>query len=133
MIGEGFLIRRITDFPELQIQRHEVTAIRESPAGPGVETKVKGRAIRIPSTLVGYKDAKERLSSWGVPFQESQRGWMAPVRWMWAVPWLVIFLFACFDLASKSWIIVVTGVPLLSEFLRTRNACLSLLFFLCWP
>jgi hypothetical protein len=30
VIGEDFLIRRITGFPELEIQRHEVTVIKES-------------------------------------------------------------------------------------------------------
>ena len=44
VIGEDFLIRRIKDFPELEIQRHEVTAIRESATGLRVETKLKGRA-----------------------------------------------------------------------------------------
>src|ERR1700681_2508750 len=68
-IGEDFLIRRIKDFPELEIQRHEVTSIKESAAGLHVETNLKDRAIGIASTLVDYDDAKERLSRW-LPVQE---------------------------------------------------------------
>ncbi len=113
VIGEDFLIRRIKDFPELEIQRHEVTAIKESSTGLRVETKLKGRAIGIASALVGYEDAKERLSRWGVPLQELRQGWITPTRWMWALPLIVIFLFACFYLAASSSVVVGTGVPLL--------------------
>lgn len=79
-----------------------------------METKLTGRAIGIASALVGYEDAKERLSSWGVPLQESRRGWMAPGRWMWVLPLLVLFLFGGFYLATGSWITIATGVPLLA-------------------
>ena len=74
VIGEDFLIRRIADFPDLEIQRHEVTVIKESPKGLRVQTKLRDRSIGIASALVGYEDAKERLSSWGVPWQNSGRG-----------------------------------------------------------
>jgi hypothetical protein len=57
VIREDFLIRRITGFPELEIQRHEVTVIKESSTGLLVETKRKGHAIGIAPALVGYEDA----------------------------------------------------------------------------
>src|SRR5882724_10366375 len=82
VIGQDFLIRRIKDFPELEIQQYEVTAIKESATGLHVETNLKDRAIGIASALVDYDDAKERLSRW-MPVQELQQGWVAPSRWMW--------------------------------------------------
>ncbi|MDQ1405350.1 MAG: hypothetical protein QOG55_979 [Acidobacteriaceae bacterium] len=112
-IGEDFLIRRIKDFPELEIQRYEVTSIKESAAGLHVETKMKDRAIGIAPALIDYKDAKERLSRWMVPVQESQQGWMTPTRWMWKLPLLFLLLFGCFYMTTRSWIIIATGVPLL--------------------
>jgi hypothetical protein len=62
MIGEDFLIRKMRDFPELEIQRQEITAIKESATGLLVETKLKGRSIGIATALIGYEDAKQRLS-----------------------------------------------------------------------
>lgn len=112
VIGEDFLIRRIKDFPELEIQRHEVTAIKESATGLRVETNQKDRAIGIASALVDYDDAKERLSRW-TPVQGSQAGWMTPSRWMWGLPLPFLFLFGCFYMTARSWIIVATGLPLL--------------------
>jgi hypothetical protein len=112
MIGQDFLIRRIKDFPELEIQRHEVIAIKESSTGLHVETNLKDRAIGIASALVDYDDAKERLSRW-MPVQESQQGWMTPSRWMWGLPLLFLFLFGGFYMTTRSWIIVATGTPLL--------------------
>jgi len=111
-IGEDFLIRRIKDFPELEIQRHEITAVKESVVGLHVETKLKDRAIRIASALVDYDDAKERLSRW-MPIQESQQDWIATGSWMWALPVLFLILFCGFYLSSKSWMILATGIPLL--------------------
>jgi hypothetical protein len=111
VIGEEFLIRRIKDFPELEIQRHEITAIKESAAGLHVETNLKDRAIGIPSALVDYDDAKERLSRW-MPAQESQQGWMTPGRWMWGLPLIFLLLFGGFYMATRSWVIVATGIPL---------------------
>jgi hypothetical protein len=113
VIGEDFLIRRIKDFPELEIQRQEVTAIKESAAGLHVQTKLKDRTIGIAPALVGYEDAKERLSRWMIPVQESRQGRITPARWLWSFPLFVIALFGCFFMANRSWIIVVTGVPLL--------------------
>jgi hypothetical protein len=111
VIGEDFLIRRIKDFPELEIQRHEVTAIRESAAGLHVETNLKDRAIGIASALVDYDDAKGRLMRW-MPVQQLQQGWMTPSRWMWGLPLLFIMLFSGFYMTTRSWVIVATGVPL---------------------
>jgi hypothetical protein len=111
-IGKDFLIRRIKDFPELEIQGHEVTAIKESGTGLHVETNLKDRAIGIASALVDYDDAKERLSRW-MPIQESQQGWIATGSWMWALPVLFLILFGSFYLSSKSWMILATGIPLL--------------------
>jgi hypothetical protein len=113
VIGEDFLIRRIKDFPELESQRHEVTVIRENAAGLHVETKEKGRAIGIAPALIDYEDARDRLSRWMAPVWESQQGWLSPTRWMWGLPLLFLFLFGCFYLATRSWIIIATGVPLI--------------------
>jgi hypothetical protein len=46
--------------------------------------------------------------------QELRTGWMAPVRWLWTLPLLVLLFFGGFYLATKSWVIVTTGVPLLA-------------------
>jgi hypothetical protein len=112
-IGEDFLTRRINDFPELEIQRHEITKIRESSTGLRVETESKDRVIGIAPALVGYEDAKTRLSQWVVPTQEVQQGWITPARWIVALPLLVLVFFATFYFATRSWLIVATGVPLL--------------------
>jgi len=112
VIGQDFLIRRIKDFPELEIQRHEVTAIKESATGLHVETNLKDRAIGIASALVDYDDAKERLSRW-MPVQEAQQGWLAPSRWMRGLPLLFLFLFGGFYMTTRSWMVVATGMPLL--------------------
>jgi hypothetical protein len=113
LIGEDFLIRRIKDFPELEIQRHEVTAIKESAVGLHVETNLKDHAIGIASALVEYADAKERLSRW-MPVQELQQGWVTSSRSMWGLPLLFLALFGVFYMATRSWIIVTTGMPLLA-------------------
>jgi hypothetical protein len=112
VIGEDFVIRRIKNFPEIEIQRHEVTAIKESRAGLLVETKVKGRSIGISSALVDYPDAKERLSGW-MPIQSLQQHWMTPARWWWVLPLLTLSLFGILYMFDKSWVVLVTGVPLL--------------------
>ena len=111
-IGEDFLIRRIKDFPELEIQRHEIIAIKESAVGLHVETKLKGRAIGIASALVDYDNAKERLNQW-IPIQASQQGWMSSGSWIWGLPLLFLALFGGFYVSDKSWVIVATGTPLL--------------------
>jgi hypothetical protein len=113
LIGEDFLIRRMKDFPELEIQRHEVTAIKESATGLSVETHLKDRTIGIAFALVDYEDAKVRLSRWMLPVQVSQQGWMTPTRLMWVLPMLTGIFFACFIMTTSSWAIVATGVPLL--------------------
>lgn len=113
LIGEDFLIRRMKDFPELEIQRHEVTSIKESATGLCVETHLKDRTIGIAFALVDYEDAKTRLSRWVVPVQVSQQGWITPTRLMWALPMLTLILFGCFIMTASSWAIVATGVPLL--------------------
>src|SRR3981081_4159969 len=104
-------MRRIKDFPELEIQRHEITSIKESAAGLHVETNLKDRAIGIAPALIDYEEAKERLSRW-IPVPESQQGWMTPTRWMWSLPLLFLLLFGRLYL-TRSWIIIATGVPLL--------------------
>jgi hypothetical protein len=113
VVGEDFLIRKIKDFPALEIQRHEVTAIKESAVGLHVETEVRDRAIGIASALVGYDEVKERLGRW-MPVQELKPGWMTPARWMWGLPLIVLVLFGCFLISTRSWVIVATGVPLFS-------------------
>jgi hypothetical protein len=62
VLGNDFLIRRMQDFPELEIQQSEITAIKENADGLRVETATKGRVIGIGVTLQGYQDARERLS-----------------------------------------------------------------------
>jgi hypothetical protein len=111
VIGEDFLIRKIKDFPTLEIQRHEVTAIKESAAGLHVETNVRDRAIGIATALVGYDDVKDRLGCW-MPVQELKPGWMSPARLMWGLPLIVLVLFGCFLMSTRSWVIVATGMPL---------------------
>jgi hypothetical protein len=110
LIGEDFLIRRIKDFPELEIQQHEITAIKESAIGLHVETNRKDRAIGIASALVDFDDAKERLSRW-MPVEVSQQG-LTPSLWTWGLPLLFLILFVCFYLATRSWTIIATGLPL---------------------
>jgi hypothetical protein len=57
MIGEDFLIRRIQDFKELEIQQHEIMAIKESATGLHVETNQKDRVIGIASANgLGWKN-----------------------------------------------------------------------------
>jgi hypothetical protein len=73
IIGEDFLIRRIKNFPELEIRRHEITSIKESPAGLQVETSSRDRTIGIASSLVDYEDARARLSQWMTPTANTTR------------------------------------------------------------
>lgn len=113
VVGEDSVIRRIKDFPELEIQRHEVTRIRETAAGLCVETKLKDRTIAIARALIDYEDARERLSRWMPPVNEPPQGWTAPIRWMWVYPLITLILFAVFYMTTSSWLIVATGVPLL--------------------
>jgi hypothetical protein len=113
LIGEDFLIRRMKDFRELEIQRHEITAIKEDASGLRVETNLKDRVIGIAPALVDYEDARARLSQWMAPVPESQPAWLTPARWTLVLPLLVLIFFAFFFLATRSWIIVSTGVPLL--------------------
>lgn len=113
VVGEDFVIRKIKDFPELEIQRHEVTAIKETPTGLYVKTKLSDRTIGIARALVDYDDAKERLSSWMPLMHEHPRGWTAATRWVWVFPLITILLFALCFLSTNSWVVVGTGVPLL--------------------
>jgi hypothetical protein len=112
VVGEDFVIRRIKDFPELEIQRHDVTAIRESAVGLHVETNLKDRTIGIATALIDYDDARERLSRW-MPVQQLQQGRMAASRWMWGLPVIFLALFGGFYMTTKSWVILATGIPLL--------------------
>jgi hypothetical protein len=109
-VGSNFVIRKIKDFPELEIQQHEITAIREDAEGLRVETGTKGRAIGISAALVGYQDARERLSRW-MPVQEL-RGWRTSGSWAYISSVLSTSLLVCFYLATKSWAIIASGVPL---------------------
>lgn len=113
VVGDDSVIRRIKDFPELEIQRHEVTRIRETAAGLCLETKLKDRTIGIARALVDYEDARGRLSRWMPPVNEPQQGWTAPIRWMWVYPVITLILFAVFYMTTSNWLIVATGVPLL--------------------
>jgi protein-S-isoprenylcysteine O-methyltransferase Ste14 len=113
VIGEDFVIWRMKDYPELEIQSREVTAIKESSTGLRIETNQRGRRIGIASSLINYDDAKERLSRW-MPVQRIEKGWLTTSRWILALPLIVIFLFSGFELATRSWVIVATGVPLLA-------------------
>jgi len=113
LIGEDFVARRLKDLPEVEIQRHEITKIRETSAGLRVETNQKDRAIGIAPSLVGYDDAKERLSRWMMPVRESRQQWFTPTRWAGIVPVLVLLLFGCIYLGERSWFIIATGLPLL--------------------
>ena len=113
VIGDDFAIRRKKNFPELEIQRHEVTRIRESTTGLYLETKVKDHTIGIPRALNDYEDAKERLSRWMPLVHEQPRGWTAPTRWMWMYPVFMLAICAVFFLSGTKWVIVATGVPLI--------------------
>jgi hypothetical protein len=113
VVGDDFVIRRIKDFPELEIQQHEVTAIRESAVGLHVETNLKDRTIGIATALIDYADVKERLSRWA-PVQQLQQGRLTASRWMWGLPVIFVVLFGIFYMATKSWVILATGAPLLA-------------------
>jgi len=112
VVGEDFVIRKIKDFPELEIQRHEVTRIRETATSLYVETQVKDRTIGVARALVNYEDARERLSRWLPPVHESQQGWAAPARWVWSYPVIMIVFCAVFFMSGTNWVIVATGIPL---------------------
>lgn len=111
IIGEDFLIRKMKDHQEIEIRRSEITAIKEADNGLRVQTKQKGREIGIPSALVGYEDAKSRLRQWGVPLSDSQHAWVQSSQRVVVFSLLGLALICAFFLASKSWIVVVTGVP----------------------
>jgi hypothetical protein len=110
-IGNDFLTTKIKDFPELEIQQHEITAIKENADGLRVETGTKGRTIWIGTDLVEYQDARARLSRW-MPVQESG-GWRTSGRWAYISSVLSTSLLVCFYVVSKSWAIIAIGVPLL--------------------
>jgi len=110
-IGEDFLIRRMKDHPEIEIQRSEITAIREDGTGLRVQTKQRGYEIGIPSGLVGYEDAKSRVSQWGVPLSNSQHSWVESSDWVVRFSLISLALIGVFFVASRSWIEIVTGVP----------------------
>lgn len=98
------------DFPELEIQQSEITAIKENADGLRVETATKGRVIGIGVTLEGYQDARERLSRW-MPVQEL-KGWKTRSRFVSACNVLTIVLFVSFYIATRSWAVITTGLPL---------------------
>ena len=110
VIGEDFLVRRMKGHQEIEIQRIEIVAIKESEIGLRVQSNQKGREIGIPLALVGYEDAKARLSRWMAPVSEPH-GWLTPSYWVAAFSLLVLALCGVFFLATRSWIVVVTGVP----------------------
>jgi hypothetical protein len=111
VIGEDFLIRRMRDHQEIEIQRSEIIAIKEADNGLRVQTNQNGREIGIPSALVGYEDAKSRLRQWGVPLSDPQHAWFLSSHRVAVFSLLGLALIGTFFLASKSWLVVVTGVP----------------------
>lgn len=110
LVGEDFVIRRKKDFPGLEIQRHEVTRVRETATGFYVETKMKDRTIAIARALTDYEDAKERLSRWMPLVQEPPHGWTAPTRWIWMSPVITLTLFALCLMSTNNWVVVASGV-----------------------
>src|SRR5260370_41183945 len=72
IIGEDFLIRRIKNFPELEIRRDEITSMKESPAGLQVERGSRNRTIGIASSLVDYEDSRTRLDHLRTPTRRKQ-------------------------------------------------------------
>jgi len=124
VIGENFVVGRIRDFPEPEIQQNKVTAIKENADGLRIETATRGRGVSISSGLVGYRDARERLSRW-MPVQEL-RGWRTSSRWAYVSSVLSMFLLVSFLLATKSWAIIATGVAIVFLFASpfiTNQAC----------
>jgi len=111
VIGSDFLIRRIKDFPELEIRRDEITAIKESADGLRIETATKGRVIGIGAALDGYQDAQERLSRWMAVTE--LKSWNTSQKLPVVSSVLFAFLFVSFYLATTSWAIVAVGLPLL--------------------
>lgn len=113
LLGEDFVIRRIRDFPELEIHRDEVTRIREAPSGLYVETKLKDRFIGISRDLIDYQDARDNLARWMLLVTEPPQAWASPRRWIWFSPVVTVVLFAVFLSATTDWVIVATALPLL--------------------
>lgn len=113
VVGEDFVIRRQKDFPDLEIQQHEVTRVRETITGLYVETELRDRRIGIPSALIDYEDARERLSRWMPLVQVPSRWWAIPTRWMWMPPVITMSLFALCLLSTNNWVVVAAAVPLL--------------------
>jgi hypothetical protein len=112
VVGEDFVIRRIKDFPELEIQRREVIRIRETTTDLYVETQAKDRTIGIARTLTDYKDARDRLSRWMPLVQEPPRKWTAPTRWIWMAPLITVILFAFCFMSTNNLVVVAAGLPL---------------------
>jgi hypothetical protein len=113
VVGEDVVLRRKKDFPDLEIQRHEVTRIRESTHGLSMATKLRDRAIGIPRALTDYEDARERLGRWMPLVQVQPLGWTAPIRWIWVIPVIAVILFALFLMSTNSWVVIAAGVLLL--------------------
>jgi hypothetical protein len=103
------LIRRQSGLEDIAIQRNEVTAIYESPAGGlAVRTNVRSKFLGVPAFLERYEELRDHLSSWQ-PIIERR----FPVRLATYGSTLgVLALFGTFLLSQGTAVVVASGVLL---------------------
>jgi hypothetical protein len=58
------LIRRLPDYPDLEVRPNEITTIKESAKGLTIKTVSRPKALFVSSGLIDYDDFRNRLFAW---------------------------------------------------------------------
>ena len=112
LVGEDFVIRRMSDLRAIEIRREEVTAIRLNEKGLLIETNSPQRTLQVPSALEEYDEVRARLSEWVEPRELKQRAWRNSPRLLYGIVVVELCLFVVFFLSTRSWLTACSSFPL---------------------
>jgi peptidoglycan/LPS O-acetylase OafA/YrhL len=110
LLGNNSVTRRMKGVPDLMLSRNDITVAREHPTGLTVGNKAKRQYIFINQSLVGFDEVRAQIAEWKP---------ISPPGWTSHYPAIRAVVFALFILAMlvfftsrKSWLSLVTGIPL---------------------
>jgi len=112
-VGEDFIARRITGYPELELSANQISAINESPEGITIVGPTRDHSIFINRALEDFEEVRSHLAAWTpvapVPLSRLRVG----KAMMLSIPLAFVFGFAIFIISDNPTVQVATGVPLL--------------------
>lgn len=114
MLGPDFVLRKIKDYPDVEIHRDEITAIKESSAGLRILTSSANRGLRVGIAMEEFEDIRARLAQWTPLIPESQSFWTAPGNLVMVSVPLVALSMGVVLYSTNLWINLAVGIPLLA-------------------